>query len=186
MHSLPSQLTHRALARCLQAELHLCRLLNRTSRFLVVRFLFSAVSRLGDGIFWYVLMASLPLIYGWPGLAVSLDMALAGLVGLCLYKAMKSRLVRERPFATDSMILCTGRPLDRYSFPSGHTLHAVLFSTVVLSSFWSLWPLLVTMTALVALSRVILGLHYPSDVVVGGLIGYGLGRLVLLLPPLVY
>ena len=65
-------------------------------------------------------------------------------------------------------------PLDEFSFPSGHTLHAVAFSIVAIHHFavlaWLLWPF----AALVALSRVILGLHYPSDVVAA----IGLGAVI--------
>jgi undecaprenyl-diphosphatase len=66
-------------------------------------------------------------------------------------------------------------PLDEFSFPSGHTLHAVSFTIVALGWFPLLAPLLVPFTALVAASRVVLGLHYPSDVIaaigIGGMLG---------------
>ncbi|MNV30971.1 phosphatidylglycerophosphatase B [compost metagenome] len=55
-------------------------------------------------------------------------------------------------------------PLDEFSFPSGHTLHAVSFTIVALAYYPWLAPLLVPFTVLIGLSRVVLGLHYPSDV----------------------
>jgi undecaprenyl-diphosphatase len=64
-----------------------------------------------------------------------------------------------------------GEPLDEFSFPSGHTLHAVAFALVGLAYFPSLAPVVVPFTVLVALSRVVLGLHYPSDVLAGIVIG---------------
>ena len=66
--------------------------------------------------------------------------------------------------------MCTP-PLDEFSFPSGHTLHAVAF-WVMLSAYYPglSWPLGI-FALLVALSRVILGMHYPSDVAVGASIG---------------
>jgi undecaprenyl-diphosphatase len=164
----------RALARCDLIERGLCLALNRWARRPGVRGFFATVSRLGDGVFWYLLMLSLPLLYGMEGLKTSLLMAAAGVVGLLIYKVMKAYLVRERPFASHPGILCGTAPLDRYSFPSGHTLHAVLFTSLALASFPALWPLLLPFSVLVALSRVILGLHYPSDVVVGAVIGWGL------------
>ncbi|WP_155518951.1 phosphatase PAP2 family protein, partial [Xanthomonas euvesicatoria] len=70
-------------------------------------------------------------------------------------------------------------PLDEFSFPSGHTLHAVSFSIVALAYYPWLAPLLVPFSAGVALSRVVLGLHYPSDVLAATLIGVLLASLSL-------
>ena len=62
-------------------------------------------------------------------------------------------------------------PLDRYSFPSGHTLHAVCFAWQAVAHFPALSWTLVPVAALIALSRVVLGLHYPTDVLAGAAIG---------------
>ena len=72
-------------------------------------------------------------------------------------------------------------PLDKYSFPSGHTLHAVAFSTLLIAGLPQLAGFLITFTLLVALSRMVLGLHYPSDVLIGALLGWLLARLSLAL-----
>jgi undecaprenyl-diphosphatase len=63
------------------------------------------------------------------------------------------------------------RPLDRYSFPSGHTLHAVCFTLIVVAEQPPLAWLVVPFALLVALSRVVLGLHYPTDVAAGAVLG---------------
>ncbi|HNR91345.1 MAG TPA: phosphatase PAP2 family protein, partial [Dokdonella sp.] len=59
---------------------------------------------------------------------------------------------------------------------SGHTLHALSFALVALAWFPMLAPLLPPFTALVATSRVVLGLHYPSDVLVASAIGFALAE----------
>jgi undecaprenyl-diphosphatase len=77
-------------------------------------------------------------------------------------------------------------PLDEFSFPSGHTLQAVSFTIIALAWYPLLAPLLLGFTSLVAASRVILGLHYPSDVLAAIGIGCGLGATSLwLIPPFV-
>lgn len=157
------------------AELKLLRYLNGPSHVRAIRAAFLMVSRLGDGWFWYALIAALPLIHGERGVLISMQMAATGATALLIYKAIKGRAVRERPFVTHSLIYCASAPLDRYSFPSGHTLHAVSFTIVTVSHApdWA-WPLSM-FTVLVALSRVILGLHYPSDVAAGALLGGAIG-----------
>ena len=84
---------------------------------------------------------------------------------------MKNRLVRERPYITHGEIVCGTAPLDRYSFPSGHTLHAASFTILYGSYEPTLLVVLLPFAVLIAASRIILGLHYPSDVLVGGAIG---------------
>jgi undecaprenyl-diphosphatase len=153
------------------AERSLCLRINRGCHRARVRSLFTVASRLGDGVFWYALMASLALVGGDAGVRVALQMAVAGLVGTALYRVLKQRLVRERPFMSHAGILRGAAPLDRYSFPSGHTLHAVCFTAVVISSYPGLAWVLAPFTLLVAASRVVLGLHYPTDVAAGAVLG---------------
>lgn len=157
----------------------ICLRFNRLSRHPWVRRLFSVVSRLGDGGIWAFFAALLLLQEGPAALPMVVQMAVTGAIGVSIYKLMKNRLVRERPYINHGGILCGTAPLDRYSFPSGHTLHATSFA-ILLSQFEPLWmPIVVPFAALVAASRVILGLHYPSDVVVGAAIGTALASLSL-------
>jgi len=160
-----------------QAELRLCRYLNRSSSSRLVRQLFRGISWLGDGWVWYGLLLALPLIYGARGGVAAAHMGLTALVGIVIYKLVKTRAVRERPYITHSVIHCASVPLDRYSFPSGHTLHAVSFTWQAGVHFPELLWVLLPLAALIAASRVVLGLHYPSDVIAGAAIGAALAEL---------
>lgn len=144
---------------------------------------FATVSRLGDGIAWYALMAALLVFDGIDGLAAAVHLATTGAVALGLYKLLKRWTKRPRPFASDARIHAWVAPLDDFSFPSGHTLHAVAFTLVALAHYPVLAWLLIPFTASVAASRVVLGLHYPSDVLAATGIGSALAGLSLWLVP---
>lgn len=174
---MPSPKVSRFFSQVDQAEFALCRSINRSLRYRPVLTLFQVVSRLGDGWLWYALILSLPLIYPKEGLAVALLMTGAGLTCTLTYKLLKRWLVRERPFISFPVIHCGTPPLDRYSFPSGHTLHAVCFTTVLALTLPALAILILPFTLAVAASRVVLGLHYPSDVLAGAVIGGIMGVL---------
>lgn len=154
-----------------QYEYKICYTLNRYANNPGIRKLFTIVSRLGNGVFWYSLILLLPVIYGKQALQLSLVMVMAGLAGLVVYKTLKNTLVRQRPCIHYQTIQQATAMLDYYSFPSGHTLHAFSFSTIAIYSHPELAIILLPVMLLVALSRVILGLHYPSDVLVGAAIG---------------
>ena len=156
------------------AEQALCLRVNRACRRPVVRAFFAAVSRAGDGVLWYALMAAVALLDVSGGWRIALMMAITGATGATLYKFLKTRLVRERPFISHAGILCGTTPLDRYSFPSGHTLHAVSFTILAGAHYPWLLPALLPLALAMAASRVVLGLHYPSDVVAGAAIGAAL------------
>ncbi len=165
------------IARADAAEYALCRRLNRGAAFAVPRRIFQIASRLGDGVIWYAVIVALPLLYGHAALRPAAVMALTGLAGLLLYKLLKHTLVRERPFMTHANIDRAMVPLDRYSFPSGHTLHAVCFTVQAAAHYPALGWVLIPLTLLIAGSRTVLGLHYPTDVLAGAVIGLALGLL---------
>lgn len=144
---------------------------NRINHRQTLSLFFGAISRLGDGMFWYLLMAAMLMLDGAKALEPVIVMILAGLSCTLSYKWLKHTTSRPRPCQRNTTIRLTMPPLDLYSFPSGHTLHAVCFSVVATAYYPELGPGLFGFTLLVALSRLVLGLHYLSDVVAGAVIG---------------
>lgn len=173
--------TNRLMQRCYGMDLRLVEIINRLSHRNGIRPFFTVISRIGDGLFWYVLIIILPVVFGAEAISTSIQMAIAGLLGLLVYKWIKLITERARPFMVSSNISLGTAPLDQYSFPSGHTLHAVSFSLIVVHYYPVLAWLLIPLTFLIALSRVLLGLHYPTDVLAGATIGTLLATTVVLL-----
>ncbi|MDB5999548.1 MAG: phosphoesterase PA-phosphatase related [Rhizobacter sp.] len=145
-------------------------LLHRTTQYRVWQALLVTVSRLGDGGFWYAL--GLWLMYvGGPARDTAWKMVAAGVVNLMVYAVLKRVTGRDRPYVHCGDIKACARALDTGSFPSGHTMHAVCFSIIAGTQFPLLGLTLAPFVLLTAVSRVVLGLHYPSDVAAGASIG---------------
>ena len=155
-------------------DMELCAFCNRQSRYLSVRSVFRLASRLGDGVFWYTLMVALLLSYQMVAVPAVVHMLAVGLLSTLIYKLIKGKTLRPRPYNVYPAIVCMGKAFDQFSFPSGHTMHAVSFSIVAVAYFPALFWLVVPFAVLVALSRPILGLHYPSDVIAGAALGAAL------------
>jgi undecaprenyl-diphosphatase len=165
-----------------QWDLDLCIQCNRVSACRAVELFFRGVSRLGNGVFWYSLMLVLPLLYGASGWEASAHMLVAAVPALLIYRFLKKQTSRPRPCKVHPRVRQKTAVLDQFSFPSGHTLHAVNFTLVCSDYLPELAAPLCAFTAMVALSRPVLGLHYPSDVLAGAAIGTLVAVLALQLP----
>jgi undecaprenyl-diphosphatase len=172
--NLPSRLD-----RFNRLDLALCLQFNSLADFPFWCGIFRVISRAGNGMFWYVLMALMVVIEGYAALPTVGRMVLASSLGLAIYKWLKIRTSRPRPCDVYAAVSAVAPVLDRFSFPSGHTLHAVSFALVACSAYPQLALLLYPFAALVAISRPVLGLHYPSDVLAGAAIGFCVSQLVI-------
>ncbi len=132
-------------------------------------------SRAGDGWLWGALGIGILFFGGDRRIPALLTGGTSLALGHLTFFALKHLIGRERPCAHEAHCWAKLLPPDRFSFPSGHTITA--FSVAVpLSLYYP--PLLATLVFCamsVASSRVILGLHYLSDVLVGMLIGCSIG-----------
>jgi undecaprenyl-diphosphatase len=154
---------------------------HRVARHEALRRMLVAASWLGDGAFWYALIGALALLGGTHGRDVAMQMLLAGALNLPLYYWLKHTIGRPRPYDQCPDIRACARALDRFSFPSGHALHGFTFLVICTWYFPLAVLALVPVVALIAVSRVALGLHYPSDVLAGAVIGTSVASGVLLL-----
>jgi undecaprenyl-diphosphatase len=128
------------------------------------------VSVMGDGYLWAVLAM---MFFAFTG--VSPEWLLTGLtaftVELVFYKIIKQSTTRQRPFRAHPGIVNLVVPQDEYSFPSGHTAAATVAAFLFSIALPVLTPLFFLFAVLIGISRIYLGVHYPSDVLMGFTLG---------------
>jgi len=139
------------------------------------RFWMLGASRAGDGWLWCALGVVLLLTGGPRKLAAVSSGTLAGLAGLTLVLVLKRFNGRERPCAVEPHCWAALRPPDQSSFPSGHSMTAFAVMVPVALVYPEFTPGWFFCAVSVALSRIILGMHFLSDVLAGSTIGALLG-----------
>ena len=129
------------------------------------------VSASGDGYLYPLVTAGLFLFVPDKAMTLVLTVLTAFALELPIYHIVKQKVRRDRPFKSLNGIQNKVIPSDQFSFPSGHTAAACIMAAV-LSSFFPAAALPVYLWAsCVGLSRVYLGVHYPSDILAGVVMG---------------
>lgn len=139
-----------------------------------VRVWMVGATRLGDGWLWGGLALLLSL-RGGSAHKVLATGALAGGLASTLLVPLKRRVRRPRPCEEGRFLHSGVTAPDRWSFPSGHSMNAFAVCTVLALAFPALAFPLVATAASIAASRVVLGLHFLSDVLAGALLGALIG-----------
>jgi len=132
-------------------------------------------TRLGDGWIWYSVGIALLLFGGdlrFTALAAS---ATAEAATIALFRVLKKASRRKRPCQLEAHCWAHVLPPDQFSFPSGHSMSAFAIAIPLCIFYPELQAPLLVLSLSIAVSRVILGMHFVSDVVVGSLLGAGLG-----------
>jgi undecaprenyl-diphosphatase len=138
----------------------------------------SVVSDLGESLGWVVAGAGIVWLGGTKGRRAGVATALAALSATYMVeRLMKPVFRRRRPFV-DRAVLVVGIKPEDASFPSGHTAASFAAATALATFYPSTRPMVFTLAAGVGVSRVYLGHHFPSDVVVGAVMGAGIGAVI--------
>ena len=137
------------------------------------------VSKTADGFYYPAIPLALWLADSPRAFPVLMALCFAFSIERPLYFVLKRSCKRHRPAdilpGFDSFIV----PSDKFSFPSGHTSGAFLMATVLTAFFPMLIPACFVWASTVALSRIFLGVHFPTDTLVGALLGSGIGLFAL-------
>jgi len=154
----------------------LMRRLNRWRAPRWVRVWMILATRAGDGWLWYLLGAAILMFGGEPRFAAVGAGTLAASTGIVIFLWLKKAAGRRRPCAFEPHCWATLLPPDQFSFPSGHTITAFAVALSLIHFYSDLTVGLLFCALSVAASRILLGMHFLSDVVAGAAIGALLAR----------
>ncbi len=143
----------------------------------ILDILFVFISKIGNkGAIWIILAIGLMMFKRtrkW-GVCASVALLMCLIIGNGILKPL---IARMRPFDFDTSLSIIIPHLADGSFPSGHTLAAFAFSSAVSKYSKKCAPYLYTLSTLMALSRIYLMVHYPTDVAGGVVIGMIFGHI---------
>jgi undecaprenyl-diphosphatase len=128
--------------------------------------------RIGDGWFWLPVVIFLLLDTPPHEFCTIMGQCAAALaISLTLYWPVKLSVRRLRPFQWTPGLVAEVPPLDKFSFPSGHTMHNLTVG-LTLAHFFPLafWPLVLTALSW-GMLRVYFRVHFLSDILAGGFLG---------------
>jgi undecaprenyl-diphosphatase len=154
------------------------RLMRRVHRWRAPRWfriLMILATRGGDGWLWYALGAILFFYGGGHRFAAIGAAGSASVAGILIFRALKKTSRRKRPCEIEPHCWASILPPDKYSFPSGHSITAFAVALSIGLFYPELTAYLLTVAFLIASSRIILGMHFLSDVIAGSAIGVALG-----------
>jgi undecaprenyl-diphosphatase len=153
------------------------RLMRRVHRWPAPRWIrlwMICATRGGDGWLWYSLGLAL-LLFGGPMRWLALGSAsLAAGCGIAIFLQLKKSTGRRRPCAIEPHCWAKLLPPDQFSFPSGHSITAFAVAVSVGTFYPTLLIGLLACAASVAISRILLGMHFLSDVLAGAALGTAL------------
>lgn len=157
-----------------------CRLFQKINRHFAnkhLNFFFSHITHIGGATCTIATVLMLIIFSSGSTRMTAISSALALAVSHIPVHIVKKLFPRKRPYLIVEKTNFHTNPLQDHSFPSGHTtsIFSVIIPNILFIPVIAL--ILLPLGILVGLSRIYLGLHYPSDVLVGAILGSFVGSL---------
>lgn len=146
------------------------KLINQKMNSKYTNFIFYYITNLG-GPFFVVGVTLLLFIIGANMRELSYEIIVSLVLSTLIVQILKRIFSRSRPYWILKNLNTFGIDLSDYSFPSGHSTAAFTLAITVGLNYPGIKVLVIALAVLVAISRIYLGVHYPTDVLAGILIG---------------
>lgn len=165
------QIMMRLLQNCYEFEQRLFKKVNRHFDKKAINLLFRVITRIGGATFTIGVVVLLMIFSHNPVRQIAIYSAISLAISHLPVQVLKKLYPRKRPYITLEDTRFHSNPLKDHSFPSGHT--TAVFSIIIPFVIFipALSYILIPIGVLVGISRMYLGLHYPSDVMAGAILG---------------
>lgn len=140
-------------------------------------FLMPLITTIGSYVIWIVICVILAIFGGEKGRNVAIILFIAIIFGHIISEVLKYIILRPRPYEVLQGVHQMAF-VDNESFPSGHAT-SIFIGCVILGKKYGYMILFLILAFIVSFSRIYLGVHYPSDVIAGALLGVGISLIVL-------
>ena len=138
------------------------------------------LSKTGDGQLYLIIGLLLYWLEPKNGPLFLYSALLAYALEVPIYLLLKRILKRQRPCDISMRFTAHIVPADKFSLPSGHTAAAFLMASLISHFYPSLAFVAYTWASSIGCSRVLLGVHYPGDIVAGAALGLSISAMSLL------
>ncbi|MEO8100870.1 MAG: phosphatase PAP2 family protein [Acidobacteriota bacterium] len=154
------------------------RLMRRLNRWRAPKWLrlwMVAATRGGDGWLWLAMSLVVALFGGTHRIAALSAAGCSVGIGIGLFMKLKRMIGRKRPYSIQAPRWAKLLPPDQFSFPSGHTITAFAMAVTLGAFYPEMRPGLYFCATSIAVSRILLGMHFLTDVLAGAALGSLLG-----------
>jgi undecaprenyl-diphosphatase len=128
--------------------------------------------RVGDGWGWAIVAGLMFIFLPWLRFKMIVGQAIMAVaISLPVYWGFKLAFRRQRPFSFIPGVSSKVPPLDKYSFPSGHTMNNLAVAMTLAMNIPHLWPLAMSIPLALGVLRIFFGVHFLTDIAAGALLG---------------
>jgi undecaprenyl-diphosphatase len=152
-------------------DINLLRIINNSWKCRFLDIIMPAMTYLGSFSFMFVFCTAIFLLKGNTLHAMAIRAMISVTISTGIGKILKMTVTRLRPFIKIPNLNIKKIGIDKYSFPSGHTTGAFSLAVIIALYFPVLGFITIPLAFGVGISRMYIGVHYPTDVIMGVFIG---------------